>query len=69
MKPKFKVGQVVRINTDWYRTPTKRREQYQRITRVWKWMAQKDLGFGCTLLNGDNAHEKFLKALTDKERG
>jgi hypothetical protein len=72
-KAKFKVGQVVRMNTEWYRTRKMRGEQYQRITRVWEWPTfhrQTEIGgFGYTLLNGDEAHEKFLAALTSAERG
>jgi len=67
-KAKFKVGQVVRVNTEWYRTGTKRGEQYQRITQVWRWMSMSD-SFGYTLLNGDKAHQKYLQPLTQKERG
>ena len=69
-KAKFKVGQVVRIDTEWYRTKAKRGEQYQRITRVWRWTPTTTGGsFGYNLLNGDAAHQKALQPLTQKERG
>jgi hypothetical protein len=67
-KAKFKVGQVVRVNTEWYRTKAKRGEQYQRITQVWRWTPTSD-SFGYDLLNGDAAHQKYLQPLTQKERG
>jgi hypothetical protein len=76
-KAKFKVGQVVRVNTEWYRTKAKRGEQYQRITRVWPWTPTTTRwvptiagdSFGYDLLNGDAAHQKYLQPLTQKERG
>jgi hypothetical protein len=69
-KAKFKVGQVVRVNTEWYRTKAKRGEQYQRITQVWRWKPPSDsFGYGYNLLNGDEAHQKYLQPLTQKERG
>ena len=69
--PKFKRGQVVRINADRYKKEHKA-EQYQRITAVWPWTVEgisRHLGFGYTLLNGDKAHEKLLLGLTPKEIG
>jgi hypothetical protein len=78
-KTMFKVGQVVRIDADYYRRE-RRAEQYQRITRVFPWttsvrgdfgntVGNVQNGFGCCLLNGDECHEKYLKALTKKELG
>jgi hypothetical protein len=61
-KPKFKVGQVVRINTDWYKKEHKG-EQYQRIIRVWPWGNR----YGYDLLCGDACHEKYLAPLTARE--
>jgi hypothetical protein len=68
---KFKVGQVVRINTDWYTTHPERVTQiYQRVTRVWAWNpANLKSGFGVSVSNGDQMHEKYLKPLTKRERG
>lgn len=77
VKPKFKVGQVVLINTRWY---SKRNDRYQRIGEVFPWPTckAKDGGFGYGLsgsffgksyVSGDEVHEKHLKALTSKERG
>lgn len=68
MKPKFKKGQVVRIATESYRTKWKE-QQYQKIVRVWNWATCKASPFGYTLANGDNANEKYLRALTEGERG
>ncbi len=62
-KPKFKVGQVVRINTDFYKRKHKT-EQYQRILKVWPW----GKGFGYSLV-GDEAHENYLESLSSRERG
>jgi hypothetical protein len=68
-KAKFKVGQIVRVNTKWYRS-TRKDQQYQRITQVWRWRPPSDsFGYGYSLLNGDEAHQKFLQPLTQKERG
>jgi hypothetical protein len=80
-KAKFKVGQIVRVNTKWYRS-TRKDQQYQRITQVWRWTPTRcpqndredhrrfrDLGYGYNLLNGDEAHQKYLQPLTQKERG
>jgi len=70
-KPKFRVGQVVRIDVPYYKAKPRRAEQYQRITRVWPWPWPKCKGtpFGYDFLNGDRANEKYLKPLTAKERG
>lgn len=78
--PRFKVGQVVRINTDWYRTKRKN-ERYQRITGVFAWTVTEDTGTGTShsrqsakwpwgyrFLNGDEANERFVKALTGREK-
>jgi hypothetical protein len=65
---KFKVGQVVRVNTDYYNI-THKSEQYQRITRVWPWSECEDNPFGYSLVNGDQANQKWLIALTKKEIG
>ena len=66
-KAKFKVGQIVRVNTQWYRS-TRKDQQYQRITQVWRWTPTSD-SFGYDLLNGDAAHQNYLQPLTQKERG
>ena len=63
-KPKFRVGQVVRIDVPYYKA-----KPYQRITRVWPWSECKATPFGYDFLNGDRANEKHLKPLTAKERG
>jgi hypothetical protein len=65
-KPKFRVGQVVRIHCEWYATARKE-QQYQRITKVWPWGAWPQWGY--TFLNGDKANEKFVRPLTKKESG
>jgi hypothetical protein len=68
-KAKFKVGQIVRVNTQWYRS-TRKDQQYQRITQVWRWTTIRGaFGYGYNLLNGDEAHQKYLQPLTQKERG
>ena len=68
-KAKFKVGQIVRVNTKWYRS-TRKDQQYQRITQVWRWTPTSDsFSYGYNLLNGDAAHQKYLQPLTQKERG
>lgn len=66
--PKFKVGQVVRMNTNYYRGAWVN-EQYQRIVAVFPWPACKKSPFGYVLANKDEANEKFLSALAIKERG
>ena len=69
-KPRFKVGQVVRLDTEWYNT-VRKEQKYQRITRRWKWVSRtassRWLGWGYTFSNGDMAHEKWVKPLTKKE--
>jgi hypothetical protein len=69
-KPKFSVGQVVRIHTDWYATARKE-QQYQRITAVWPWRVGRKTvpRWGYTFLNGDKANEKYVRPLTAKESG
>jgi len=67
-KPKFKVGQVVRINTEWYASDRKG-QQYQRITRVWGWSECKKSPRGYSFVNGDKCNEKYVSALTKKELG
>ena len=67
--PKFKVGQVVRINTEFYNKGARRNQQYQRITRVWNWQKGTRFPFGYTLLNKDECNERFLEPLTKRELG
>ena len=69
--PKFKKGQVVKIVTDWYRKERKA-QQYQLITFVFPWKKRSgkvDGGYGLEFVNGDQCHEKFVRALTTKEIG
>jgi hypothetical protein len=67
-KPRFKVGQVVRINTDWYASYRKD-QKYQRITDVWSWPESKKSPWGYSFVNGDRCNEKYVSALTKKELG
>ena len=68
--PKFHVGQIVRINTNWYKTERKE-QQYQRITKVWPWIVDKiksiKYPWGYSLLNGDKCNERYLEPLSSKE--
>ena len=70
-EPKFKVGQVVRMDTEWYRAKEKKAEQYQRIKKVWLWnrRSKGTPRFGYDLVNGDSCNEKWLKPLTSRESG
>jgi hypothetical protein len=68
-KPLFKVGQVVRVNTAWYRSKPKLGEQYQKIVRVFVWPEYKPHPFGYEFANHDAANEKYVAALTKKESG
>ena len=80
--PKYRIGQVVRINTEFY--DTKRREQrFQEITHIGPWgkssgcldtemqsdCACQSFSFEYTFANGDHCHEKFLKPLTKRQKG
>jgi hypothetical protein len=69
-KAKFKKGQVVRIDTEYYRDEHKG-EQFQLITRVWIWNnANKNTPkFGYSFANGDECNEKYVKPLTTKQAG
>ena len=67
-KPKFRVGQVVRVNTDYYKTNW-RAQQYQKITKVWPWLVPGPYPWGYSLANGSKANERYLKPLTVRERG
>jgi hypothetical protein len=67
-KPLFKTGQVVRLATEWYEGE-KKAEKYQRVTRVYPWFASKKYPYGYILANGDQANEKYLRALTEREAG
>ena len=70
-KPKFKKGQVVKLVTDWYKKERKA-AAYQRITFVFPWRSRLDKagsGYGLEFVNGDQCHEKFVRALTTKEIG
>lgn len=69
--PIFKVGEVVRIGTDFYKKE-RNNQKYQRIVSVWNWTVRNittGLGFGYSLSNGDECHEKYLVKLTKKELG
>jgi hypothetical protein len=68
-KPKYKVGQVVRINASYYRTPSKTGEQFQKITAVWKWLEYKPQPWGYTFANGDKCNQLHIKPLSKSERG
>ncbi len=70
--PKFSRGQVVRIDTEYYRRKSDRlAEQFQKITSVWSWSPTKSgtPKWGYTFANGDKCSEKFVKPLTAKEIG
>lgn len=66
-KSPFKVGQVVKITADFYEQGDRKAQQYQRITKVWPW-GWRNL-FGYDFANGDVCSEKFIRALTSRERG
>ena len=79
-KPKFKRGQVVFIDTDYYKTKNHRGEQFQKITRVWRWLPAhpgdptwqanpRGPTWGYNFANGDEANEKWLKPLTKQQIG
>lgn len=65
-EPKFTKRQVVRIDTESYNTKWKN-EKFQVVKKVFPWMNTK--GYGCTLSNGDECHEKYLMPLTAKQIG
>lgn len=67
-KPKFRKGQVVRIDTDFYRNE-RVSQQYQEIVAVWEWEgAGKGIpGFGYTFANGDEANEQYVRGLSKVE--
>ena len=69
-KPKFSVGQVVRIDAEFYKKQRKD-SQYQRIVSCWSWPGRlhKPHPFGYTFLNGDECNEKYIKSLSPKELG
>ena len=68
-KPKFTVGQVVRIATRFYNHDHPA-ERFQKITDVWRWGDGKTCpAWGYTFGNGDMANEKWIKPLTKKQRG
>ena len=77
-KPKFKVGQVVRINVPSYKNSER---EYRKIKEIYQWPSKTRstatgitdgkvnfLGFGY-VFTGDECHEKYLKALSPKECG
>lgn len=69
---RFRVGQVVRIDTEMYRLESSYgNERYQRITKVWDWYDANPgvPKFGYTFLNGYECNEVFVRELTKKERG
>lgn len=66
-KGKYRVGQVVRIDVPYYKNGDEKSQMYQRITKITLWGNQ---GLKClSFLNGDECHEKWVKPLTDTERG
>ena len=71
-KSKYKVGQVVSLaGLEFYQNKRKG-EQFQKIMQVYPWTCDgqtKFLGFGLRLKNGDQCHEKWVKPLTEKEKG
>jgi hypothetical protein len=67
-KPKFAVGQVVRVDTESYRKKWKA-QQYQKIVRRFSWDECKSSPYGYVLANNDRCNERFLQPLTVKERG
>jgi hypothetical protein len=66
-KPRFRVGQVVRIDTEWYRRGEGKGQQYQRIVRIYNWADITRYPFGYDFLNGDSANEKYVRPLTKRE--
>jgi len=68
-EPRFKVGQVVMVDTAWYAMDHKKVERYQKIKTIWPWPEYKPQPYGYTLDNGDSANEKWLRALTKREAG
>lgn len=67
-KPKFKKKQVVRINTEWYRT-ARIGQQYQQIVDIRPW-SNASVGtpsFMYTFANGYKCNEKYVKALSKTE--
>ena len=60
-KPKYKVGQVVRINVPSYKNSE---GEYRKIKKIFQW--RRTAGFGY-VFTGDECHEKYLKALSPKE--
>lgn len=73
-EPKFKAGQVVCIIAESYTYQGKggRYDQrFQRIEKVWPWSVAGECskGWGLSLSNGDECHEKFARPQTEQERG
>lgn len=77
LNPKFRVGQVVRINTKYY----DKAKRYQKIVAIFPWICSQrtDVGnihvqstkfpFGYRLANKDECNEKFLAPLSERELG
>ena len=60
--PKYRIGQVVRINDYDY---DMRAERFQEIDRI----IPREKSFEYELANGDHCQEKFLKPLTKRQKG
>jgi hypothetical protein len=69
MKVVFKTGQIVRINTNYYRRENKRGERYQKIVMITKWPISDYPGQCLHFANGDQCHQNFASPLTKRERG
>ena len=67
-RAKFRIGQVVRLDTDFYEGERKG-QKYQRIVRRFAWPQYPKQPFGYEFLNGDSCNERWIKPLTGRERG
>lgn len=66
IKSKFRVGQVVYLKVF--------KPSFVKITAVWPWTPEKCKEFGYTFETmyaplEDRCHEKYLRLLTERERG
>jgi len=67
--PKFRVGQVVYIDIDYYKRPEKKHEQFQQIVSMKPWPIKAFPGMQLTFANHDCCHEMWVRPLTARESG
>lgn len=69
-EPKFKRGQVVKLDCSFYKAKERKAQMYQRIKYVALWRSgDPKFGYALRFANGDVCHEKYAVALTAREAG